>query len=125
MGYYADELHAEFSKGYDEGYADGMDFMKRSLMPEITALQNNLRGMSGPMGIPMGQRKGPQRRFKGRDSIIKQKRKVKQTPKQKLLTQMAKKKWNKYKKGRGKKTYVEIRAEVSRSQLYKRKAKRL
>ena len=53
------------------------------------------------------------------------KRKVKQTPKQKLLTQMTAKKWNKYKKGSGKKTYVEIRAQVSRSQEFKRKAKRL
>ena len=58
-------------------------------------------------------------RFKGRDSIIKQKRKVKQSPKQKLLTEMTKKKWDKYKKGRGKKTYVEIRAEVSRSKAFK------
>jgi len=53
------------------------------------------------------------------------KRKVKQSPKQKLLTQMTKKKWDKYKKGRGKKTYVEIRGEVSRSQAFKKKAKRL
>ena len=55
----------------------------------------------------------------------KRKRKVKQSPKQKLLTKMTKAKWNKYKKGKGKKTYVQIRAEVSRSQAFKRKAKRL
>ena len=55
----------------------------------------------------------------------KRKRKVRQTPKQKLLTQMTKKKWDKYKKGSGKKTYVEIRAQVSRSQEFKRKVKRL
>ena len=55
----------------------------------------------------------------------KPKRKVKQSPKQKLLTQMTKKKWDKYKKGRGRKTYVQIRAEVSRSQAFKKKAKRL
>ena len=36
------------------------------------------------------------------------KRKVRQTPKQKLLTQMTAKKWNKNKKGSGKKTYVQI-----------------
>lgn len=53
------------------------------------------------------------------------KRKVKQSPKQKLLTQMTKKKWDKYKKGRGKKTYVEIRAEVSRSLAFKKKARGL
>ena len=55
----------------------------------------------------------------------KAKRKVKQSPKQQLLTKMTAAKWNKYKKGRGKKTYVEIRAEVSRSQAFKKKAKRL
>ena len=55
----------------------------------------------------------------------KAKRKVKQSPKQKLLTKMTKVKWNKYKKGSGKKTYVEIRGEVSRSQKYKKACKRL
>lgn len=55
----------------------------------------------------------------------KTKRNVKQSAKQKLLTQMTKKKWDRYKKGRGKKTYVEIRGEVSRSQAYKKAAKRL
>ena len=57
--------------------------------------------------------------------IPKTKRKVKQSPKQKLLTKMTKVKWNKYKKGSGKKTYVEIRGEVSRSQKYKKACKRL
>lgn len=53
------------------------------------------------------------------------KRKIKQTPKQKLLTKMSKTKWDRYKKGKGKKTYVEIRAEVSRSQAFKKAARRL
>tara|TARA_R110002012_G_scaffold66379_2_gene173397 strand:+ start:920 stop:1213 length:294 start_codon:yes stop_codon:yes gene_type:complete len=58
----------------------------------------------------------------------KQKRKViirRQSPKQKLLKQMTDKKWKVYKKGSGKKTYIQIRGEVSRSQAYKKKAKRL
>ena len=60
------------------------------------------------------------------ERITKKKRaRPKQSPKQKLLTQMTKKKWDKYKKGRGRKTYVQIRAEVSRSQAFKKKAKRL
>jgi hypothetical protein len=63
--------------------------------------------------------------FMARGIRKKPKRKVKQTPKQKLLTKMTKSKWDRYKKGRGKKTYVEIRAEVSRSQAYKKAAKRL
>ena len=53
------------------------------------------------------------------------KRKIKQTPKQRLLTKMTKKKWDRYKKGSGKKTYVQIRAEVSRSQAFKKAARRL
>ena len=53
------------------------------------------------------------------------KRRVKQSPKQKLLTKMTKKKWDRYKKGSGKKTYVQIRAEVSRSQAFKKAARRL
>ena len=53
------------------------------------------------------------------------KRKVKRSPKAKLVDKMTKPIWDKYKKGRGKKTYVQIRAQVSRSQKYKRAVKRL
>lgn len=58
---------------------------------------------------------------------VKPKERVKKklSPRQKLLTQMTKTKWAKYKRGSGKKTYVDIRAQVSRSAEYKRKAKRL
>ena len=49
--------------------------------------------------------------------------KRKQSGKQKILTQMAKKAWDKYKKGNGRKSYITIRAEVSRSQAYKKKTK--
>ena len=59
------------------------------------------------------------------DTVVPHRRKAKQSKKQKLLTKMTKKKWDKYKKGRGKKTYVEIRAEVARSQKYKQAARRL
>jgi len=52
------------------------------------------------------------------------KRKRPQKGKAKLLTTMTKKKWDKYKKGSGKKTYVEIRAQVSKTQDYKRACKR-
>ena len=51
--------------------------------------------------------------------------KRRQSPKQKILTEMTDKKWKQYKKGSGKKTYVQIRAMVSRSQAYKRKVKNL
>jgi len=48
-----------------------------------------------------------------------------QSAKQKLLKKMTDAKWKKYKRGNGKKTWIQIRAEVSRSQLYKKKARRL
>ena len=38
---------------------------------------------------------------------------------------MAAEKWDKYKKGKGKKTYVKIRSEVSRSIKFKKAVKRL
>jgi hypothetical protein len=49
----------------------------------------------------------------------------KQSKKQKLLTTMTAKKWKTYSKGSGRKTYVQIRSEVSRSKAYKSKAKKL
>jgi len=52
----------------------------------------------------------------------KPKRKRPQSKKQKLLKTMTDKKWRSYK---GKKTWVQIRAQVSRSQVYKKKARRL
>lgn len=65
----------------------------------------------------------------GRDYYIPSKaapkRKRRQSAKQKLLKTMTDAKWKKYSRGSGKKTWVQIRAEVSRSQLYKKKARRL
>jgi len=56
---------------------------------------------------------------------IQKKRKRKRSPKQKILDTMTQAKWKQYKKGKGKKTYLQIRAEVSRSQAYKRKTKNM
>ena len=60
----------------------------------------------------------------GMQPMYKKKRKRKQSGKAALLTKMTAPKWAKYKKGNGKKTYVDIRAQVSRSQDYKRACKR-
>lgn len=51
----------------------------------------------------------------------------KQSRKQALLHEMSQKTWKSYKRKypKGKKTYIQIRAQVSRSQAYKKKAKRL
>ena len=51
------------------------------------------------------------------------KRKRKQTGKAKILTDMTKPVWDKYKKGSGKKTYFDIRSQVQRSLKYKKKTK--
>jgi len=51
------------------------------------------------------------------------KRKRKQTGKAKILTDMTRPIWNKYKKGSGKKTYFDIRSQVQRSQKYRKKTK--
>lgn len=58
-------------------------------------------------------------------SMKPKKRKRKVTGKSKILNDMASKAWAKYKKKtpKGKKTYIDIRSQVSRSREYKRKTK--
>ena len=65
--------------------------------------------------------------MKGGDEPKKPRKKARQSGKQKLLTDMASKAWKSYKRKhpKGKRTYIDIRAQVSRSQAYKKKAKRL
>jgi len=53
------------------------------------------------------------------------KSKRKKSKKVRILDEMSKKAWDKYKKGSGKKTYVQIRAQVSRSVTYKKRVKNL
>jgi hypothetical protein len=64
---------------------------------------------------------------RSRSPLPKKRKRTRQSPKQKLLQEMADKAWKKYKRTtpKGKKTYIQIRAQVSRSQAYKKKAKRL
>lgn len=103
------------NENYRKGFADGY---KAAYMEYVSGPQGFLTPTAG-MTIQVPSE------FEKNFDFKKPRRKVKQSPKQKLLTQMTKKKWDKYKKGRGKKTYVQIRAEVSRSQAFKKKAKRL
>lgn len=91
-------------ESYSQGFADGVAFAREQ------------------MGIGFKEASMPALQATGKARFNK---KRKQSGKQKLLTQMTKKKWDKYKKTSGKKTYVQIRAMVSRSQEYKRKAKKL
>jgi len=101
-------MNKEYRQGFKDGYNVAMDTFG-SQDEELYDLETAQRNRDFRQ---MGIRKTP-------------KRKVKQTPKQKLLTKMSRTKWDRYKKGKGKKTYVEIRAEVSRSQAFKKAAKRL
>lgn len=90
---------------YSQGFADGVAFAREQM--GVTA---------GDLAI---------QRIRGRSMLDAKPKKRKQSAKQRLLTEMTNKKWSQYKKGNGKKTYVQIRAMVSRSQEYKRKAKKL
>lgn len=91
----------EFEERYDEGFADG-----------FAAAKEKFQGRNARKRTPRSEKRSP-------------KKKRRQSPKQKLLKTMTDAKWKKYKRGNGKKTWVQIRAEVSRSQLYKKKARRL
>lgn len=104
-----------YELGYRDGYRDAMNGSKFNPLG-IETWEINVDQLPGAMRNEMLA-----------EGVIskKRKRKVKQSPKQKLLTKMTKVKWDKYKKGKGKKTYVEIRGEVSRSQKYKKACKRL
>lgn len=103
----------EYIAGFNDGWAHaldryrpGMDYFEDE---EIAEELESFRDAKRMAGI----RRKPKRK--------------KQSPKQKLLTEMSQKKWKSYKRNspKGKKTYVQIRAQVSRSQAYKKKAKRL
>ena len=96
----------DFESAYREGFSDGFRAgLQHSVNPTPSRIMPNVKSM--------------------RELDKQTKRKVKRSPKAKLLDKMTEPIWNKYKKGRGKKTYVQIRAQVSRSQKYKRAVKRL
>jgi len=97
----------EWERGYNSGYDAGMAAM----------IREQLRQQGEPALAQVLSRSGSP----------KPKRKRSQSPKQKLLSSMADKAWKSYKRKtpKGKKTYIAIRAQVSRSQAYKKKARRL
>jgi hypothetical protein len=101
----------DWQEGYDTGYASGYEACLR-------IVQASEQRQREPMPIApygtysyMGQKGSKPKR--------------KQSKKQKILNEMAGVKWRKYKKGSGKKTYFDIRAEVTRSAIYKKKVKNL
>ena len=94
------------SKDYRDGFDDGVKWAMRTVGSEI------------------GEYVGPTPGFKIESPRLR-KPKRRKSKKVKILDEMAKKAWNKYKKGSGKKTYIQIRAQVSRSLAYKKKVKNL
>ena len=96
---------------YERGFADGFESAYRRF---VNADPTEIRRTQGMLSKPLENMRASSRQSKP---------KRKQSGKQKILTQMAKKAWDKYKKGKGKKSYVDIRAQVSRSLAYKKKTK--
>lgn len=107
---------------YHLGYEMGFDTGVRWLMKKMDQSDDDLRVLMSSEGLGKFRKSAADEM-----SGIKRRgeKKRRQSPKQKLLKQMTDKKWKVYKKGSGKKTYIQIRGEVSRSQAYKKKAKRL
>jgi len=95
------------SRIYREGYRDGYRDAREGYREPTPTEKRELREMELTTYIV---------------DAPKRKRKRPASKKQKLLKTMTDKKWKTYK---GKKTWIQIRAEVSRSQAYKKKARRL
>ena len=96
-------------------------------MDDIVDLTNDLEKafLKGAEIVkPIKSRSMPSSRHARKRPAMKKRR---PTGKSKILNEMAKKKWNAYKKKfpKGKRTYIDIRSQVSRSQEYKRKVKKL
>jgi len=98
------------NEDYDKGYKDGLRAGFEIAMSDTHEPMSIRQRSTGLLDKPKRMTSG---------------RKFTNSPKQKLLSEMTNKKWNVYKKGSGKKTWIQIRGEVSRSQAYKKKAKRL
>ena len=95
----------EYRRGYRDGYRDGVS---RGDIADI--VDASMRETS--RGLPDQWMSQPKRKPRKRPT----------SKKQKLLKTMTDKKWKTYK---GKKTWIQIRAQVSRSQANKKKARRL
>jgi len=91
----------DWQEGYEAGYSSGYEAASRRFTESRSTEARSARAFGQPAKRP----------------------KRKQSGKQKILTSMAKKAWDKYKKGNGKKSYIDIRATVSKSQAYKKATK--
>jgi hypothetical protein len=93
-------MNRDWEDGYDQGFAAGVRMGRK--YPHLARITPDEKRATPP---------------------IKPKPKRKQSGKAAILTKMTKPVWEKYKKGRGKKTYVDIRSEVSKTNKYKRATK--
>jgi len=98
------------SRTYGDGFADGW----YAALRQMKGLPQYGGAMAETMQDIIPIEKAPRSR-----------RKRKQTGKAKILTDMARPIWNKYKKGSGKKTYFDIRSQVRRSNAYRKRVKNL
>lgn len=92
----------------------------------IMILEDDIMGQSRRLSERFNLPMEPSpRQARKRPAMVKKKRKA--TGKTKILNEMASKKWKAYKKKspNGKRTYIDIRAQVSRSMEYKKKVKKL
>lgn len=99
-------------------------------MDDIVDLTNDLEkalNRGAEIIVPRVNRSVVSRNLVGQMRMDRKRRKRKRSPKQKLLDDMANKKYQAYKKKspKGKKTYIDIRSQVSRSREYKRRANKL
>lgn len=107
-------MPSNYKDGFKDGWNAAMEFKGYEPYDDEEyqeERQGFLRAIRPAMKTRLGQPRSKRRRSK----------------KQQLLDSMAKKAWNQYKKStpNGKKTYIDIRTRVSKSQDYKRKARKL
>ena len=104
---------SELERAYQRGFAHGY---------QTCISQYGDWDMTADEAYDRGKELAPQMRS---DRPRRKKAKRKKSKKMQILDNLAAKAWKKYKKGSGKKTYIEIRAQVSRSRDYKKKVKNL
>ena len=119
----------EYLQGFKDGFRNGWQSMAEDTsrkMPTLIAKKGEIL-IDDTYELPYPASINPSYISKQRYQVPKSKpkRKIPKSKKQKILEEMTRKKWAKYSKGSGKKTYFEIRSQVSRSQAYKKRTKNL
>ena len=98
---------ADYKDGFTDGWLAAVAAYERT-SSELGHMQRHIPVMGSRMAIPRSNQTKKARKQSGKAAI---------------LTKMTKPIWEKYKKGKGKQTYFDIRSGVSRSASYKKKTK--